>query len=99
MEREEKVGLVGCGAEKMGWLRCAGLYCDETAQRQSKARCRGYGCAARDRPFHHAPGRHGLALCAGGPRGRPAADALRAGRVAGRQSALQKTTEQSCVKI
>ncbi len=31
MERKEKMGMVGCGAEKMGRLRCAGLYRDQTA--------------------------------------------------------------------
>ena len=31
MEREEKVGVVGCGGKEMGRLRCAGLYRDETA--------------------------------------------------------------------
>ena len=89
---KRKNGSGGMRSKKMGRLRCAGLHCDETAQRPSEAGRGGHGCAAR-RSFHHAAGRHGLALRASGSRGRPAADTLRAGRVAGHQSALQAADE------
>ena len=54
------------------------------------------GGRARDRrrpPVHHASRRPQLALRPAGPRGRAAADALRAARVAVRQSALRATRE------
>ena len=88
VEREEKMGMVGCGAENGPATMCR-TNRDQTAHRQSEAGRGGHGCASRNRSFHHAAGRPGLAVRAGGPGGWPAADALRAGRVAGQQSALQ----------
>src|SRR5207247_2085124 len=66
-----------------------------TARRDQGARCPTE--AGRHRPrrpvrhsaVHHESGREGLAVRAGGPGGRPAADALRAARVAGQEPAVQ----------
>ena len=70
-------------------LRRAGLREDQTAVVPAAARRVRDGGDRRRRPVHHAGRRQGLAVRAQRRPGRPAADALRAGRVAGAQPALR----------
>ena len=91
--REPVVGaqalrLVGRGRGQVDGPRRARLRGGQGARLRAARRREGRGRHRRRPPVHHAGGRPRLALRAPGARGRPAADALRAARVAVRQPAL-----------
>ena len=76
------------GEQALDRLRRAGLPGRQAAGLRRPARRQGHGRDLRQRPVHHAGRRPRLAVLARRPARRPAADALRAARVAGRQPPL-----------
>ena len=82
----QEVRLVGRGREAVDRLRRAGLPGRQGRRLPRPARRRGHGRDRRRRPVHHDGRRPRLAVRAERPARRPAADALRAARVAARRT-------------
>ncbi len=93
MERAQEARLVGRRRRALDRARHAGLHERQGAGLRSAARSHRRRRAPRRCPVHHARRRAGLDLGAARPRGRPAAGALRAVRVAGQQSAVSPAGE------
>ena len=88
VEREKEVRVVGRGAGTMDRLRRARLPGRQAARLPRARPTRGNGRDQRGRPVHDDGRRARVAVRAERPARRPAADPLRAGRVAGAQPAV-----------
>ncbi|CAA9242272.1 MAG: Formate dehydrogenase O alpha subunit, partial [uncultured Blastococcus sp.] len=93
VERAQEVRLVGRGRRRVDRSRRPRFREDQAPGLRAAGGGEGAGRAGRERPVRHAGRRQGVAVRAGGRRRRPVADALRAGRVGGRERALQATGE------